>query len=290
MVRRITSSQARSKIRQTQAKQQQAINNYNRAARNFNSAVANYNREARAHYARVRTNKDRLRRELRRLQLSSQPRMIVTHRQSVITLHQAFTRLESRFDAGEWHMSADLFDLSEGEAANSVAVLNAMLEPVQERASTQADLELLRTTVITTELSVFDPDLNRRWRGALFALHPQNPDAARHFCTSAREMLSTMLEIAAPDSDVEAADPFCDRTPNGTVSRRARVRYCLRRGGNEDSTFEDFVEGDLHNVVSLFDEFNSATHGPAGAFPIQQLVVIKERVEGAIRFIHQIAR
>lgn len=38
-----------------------------------------------------------------------------------------------------------------------------------------------------------------RWKGALFSLSPTNPDAAQHFCTSAREVLTSMLDIAAPD-------------------------------------------------------------------------------------------
>ena len=95
--------------------------------------------------------------------------------------------------------------------------------------------------------------------GALFALHPRNPDAARHFCTSAREMLSDMLEIVAPSQLVEANDPFRDRTSQGSVSRRARIRYCLRRSGSHSPELEDFVEEDITNVLALFAEFDAGT-------------------------------
>jgi hypothetical protein len=41
----------------------------------------------------------------------------------------------------------------------------------------------------------------------LFVLSPNNPDAARHFCTIAREVLTSLLDIAAPDSSVLASNP-----------------------------------------------------------------------------------
>ena len=70
---------------------------------------------------------------------------------------------------------------------------------------------------MTSELASFSMDLVSRWTGALFALNPTNPDAARHFCTSAREVLTSILDIAAPDSAVLEASPNCELTPQGTL-------------------------------------------------------------------------
>lgn len=61
----------------------------------------------------------------------------------------------------------------------------------------------------------FGQDLVDRWTGALFSLSPRNPDAARHFCTSTREVLIAMIDHAAPDSGVTTADSECDRTDRG---------------------------------------------------------------------------
>jgi hypothetical protein len=67
------------------------------------------------------------------------------------------------------------------------------------------------------------------------------------------------------------------------------VRHCLVRQGAHDPDFEAFVEADLNNVVSLFEEFNSGTHGEAGRFDLVAVTAIKKRVEGAIQFVSRIS-
>ena len=101
-------------------------------------------------------------------------------------------------------------------------------------------------------------------------------------------MLTTFLELVAPDAEVLAADPNCALTPHGFVSRRARIRHCLNRRDGFDPALETFIEADLDNVVSLFDEFNSGTHGHAGRFDLRELTAIKLRAEGAIQFVSRI--
>lgn len=98
----------------------------------------------------------------------------------------------------------------------SVAALNALLAEPKTEPALDDEIAVLRATVICDELKMFSPDLDSRWRGALFSLHPDNPAASRHFCTSAREMLSAFLESVAPDGDVLAADPDCAKTPQGS--------------------------------------------------------------------------
>jgi hypothetical protein len=102
-------------------------------------------------------------------------------------------------------------------------------------------------------------------------------------------MLSSLLESAAPDAEVIAADPNCERTQQGGISRRARVRHCLERRGGFDESLEAFIEADLDNVVTLFREFNDGTHGHAGRFDLRSLSAIKARVEGAVQFVASIA-
>jgi hypothetical protein len=189
-------------------------------------------------------------------------------------------------DQGDWSGDAELFDLAEGETANSIAVLNALDEPIE---GIDDDVTNLQATSITSELHEIDPDLHARWTGALFSLNAQNPDAARHFCTSSREILRTIIETRAPDRDVIAVNPQCARTPNGTPTRQARIEYCLSRKGLQNTPLADFVNENITNVITLFDELNPATHGRAGRYDLYQLRTIKNRVEGAIQFLHRIA-
>lgn len=53
---------------------------------------------------------------------------------------------------------------------------------------------------------------------------------------------------------------------------------------------EDFVNRDIDDVLDLFAEFNSATHGATGTFSLAQLSALKTRVEGAIQFLALVVR
>ncbi|MCY3994352.1 MAG: hypothetical protein OXF50_24225 [Caldilineaceae bacterium] len=127
-----------------------------------------------------------------------------------------------------------------------------------------------------------------RWSGALFALNPRNPDAARHFCTSAREILANILDTEAPNADVLSRFPDCQVTGQGTPTRRAKIHYCLDRSGLNNETLEDFIDANINDLSVLFKDLNTGAHGPAGRFSLPQLAAIKIRVEDAIDFICKI--
>ena len=285
MPRRISSSQYRSKLRQAQSKLKQAQNRQRQAVNKFNQAVRTYNSKVRTHNARVRANRNRLRRELQKLaRAASQPRY-VTFRTSVQTVQRSYAVLEQRADANLYDDRFNLFlDLSEREAANSVSVINALQgeEPKtpqdEEPASSQIDHVLVD----------LPPDIRDRWLGALYALNPKNPDAARHFCTSARELLTAILERHANDDDVQAVLPNYDLTQQGKPTRRSKIRFLLHRIGISDDAVTDFVESDIDNVVQLFHTFNDGTHGSAGRFTHSQLLSIRARVEDAVFFLADI--
>ena len=289
MVRRVTPAQFRSMIRQAQAKQKQAVDKINREVRAYNqkvkSTINQYNQEVNRYNSRIRANRDRLRRELNKLaQTGTQPRY-ATFRTSVESVQRSYDRLESNAEAlgYEAHYN-EVLDLSEREAANSASVMNALLGN-PERPEDQEDIH---TSKLDSTLLAISSDLCDRWRGALFSLNLQNPDAARHFCTSARELLTWILDSRAPDEQVLREMPGCELTPKGTPTRRSKIRYFLRRRRMADETLEDFVTEDMNNVVQLFREFNDGTHGLSGHFTHQQLVAIKNRVEDAVGFLWSI--
>lgn len=283
--RRISPSQARAQIRRSQSQLRQAQSKLNAAARQFDRDVSKLKREVRAYDSKQRSNQVRLQRELHRLNSTSATTRVVTYQTSVATVQQAFSMLETSPPA--W-IDAELFDMSEGEAANSAGALNALLDEPSDVKPNYEEVAELRATKLTTELSAIEADYDSRWRGALFSLHPDNPDASRHFCTSARELLDGLLKRFAPDGEVLADDPDCPKTNDGSVSRRARVRYILRSKGISDDTFEGFVDRDIDDVVTLFQEFNAGTHGSAGKFGLKQLSALKVRVEDCLLFVHRI--
>jgi hypothetical protein len=292
MAQRISPSQLRSRIRQAQQKQRQAITKYNQAVRRYNQGIKNavnkYNQAVREHNARVRANRQRIKNELARL--SRQPTTITTryvvYRNSVENLHQSYSRLENYAESRKLDSRYNRFlDLSERETANSLVVTNRILG---DKNAGDTPAEELENAELLDGLRKISPNLDDRWKGAVFSLNPKNPDAARHFCTSAREIINQILEIKAPDADVFSLLPNCDTTDRGNPTRRSKIRYFLHRHGMAEDALEDFVENDMENIVQLFHIFNVGTHGEAGTFDFQQLNAIKTRVEDGIMFLTEI--
>ena len=280
MPRRISASQFRSRLRQVQAKQRQAVQRYNSEVRRYNSEqkrrIDAYNREVRTYKSRLRSNRNRLQSALQRLASQSVTVQFKSLRQSSLLLSTAYEQLDNG--------GADPFlsDLAERETANSVSVLNVLLG---DEEHTPGSVDDLATSRITDSLSNYSEDLTMRWSGAIFALNPSNPDAARHFCTSAREIIAKIINMEAPDEDVFATFPNCQVTERGTPTRRAKVHYCLDRSGSANVFLESFVEANIKDLTTLFDDLNSGAHGAAGKFTLTQLAAIKGRVEDAVDFI-----
>ena len=283
MSRRISPSQLRSKLKQAESSQRQAIQRYNSKVRQSNAErkrrIDAYNRTVRSYNARLRANQDRLKSALHRLSRQPETVRYSLLRESSTVLSTAYEKLDVS--------GADLYlsDLAERETANSVSLLNSLLgddDDPQENATEIA------ATKIGDSLSSFSGDLHNRWAGAIFALNPANPDAARHFCTSTREIIAELLNTGAPDEDVLAERPDCQLTQRGTPTRRAKIQYCLDRNGVTDDLLESFVEANIKDLNALFDDLNSGAHGTAGKFNLRQLASIKNRVEGAIDFMCQI--
>lgn len=296
MARKMTPAQFKAAVNKAQREQKQAIDKYNREARRHNAAVkkavSDYNRDvrtysakARAHNAKVENQRRRLNQEIRRLNSRPAATTFVTYRSSVETLARTYTATEESLTGRTITPAGrELVDRGSEEAANSAYLLNALDgDGASDEDPTEDEL---RSPSMQSELATFGQDLVDRWTGALFSLSPRNPDAARHFCTSAREVLIAMIDGAAPDTRVTEAEPACDRTDRGVPTRRAKIGFLLGRKGIDEESIESLVEADMDNVLGLFRDFNNGTHGHAGRFTITQLSALRVRVESAIRFIH----
>lgn len=291
MPRKMTPSQIQSAIRQAQNKQKQAIEKYNREVRQHNQkvkqAINNYNNEVRRYNTRVRANRQKIAAELRILRSTTTVRYQVVQT-SAVTLNSYYERLDSVEDSLEnSSYGSEFLDLSERENANSLALSNALESEIEDSNICPSDL--LRTE-IEGMLQKLSPDLSNRWKGALFSLNPQNPDAARHFCTSAREVFVQILDMNAPDEKVFALNPDCDVTPSGQPTRKEKIRYLLRCCGLLAAEAVDFVDENVTNVLALFRVFNDGTHGSSGKFGLSKLMSIKIRVEDGITYLCSISQ
>ena len=291
MARKITPSQLRRQLKQAQSEQKRAVDKYNQEVRRHNrkvdKAVNQHNSEVRKHNARVRANRRKVASELNKLRSGSTTVRYQTLRSSTLALHTHYESLELReeeFD--DLHNGAYFLDLSEKENANSLEASNVLES--DEASAPVIDPSKLVESEITDELSSISSELDNRWRGALFSLNPSNPDAARHFCTSAREVFVQILETRAPDDAVLAQDPECEKTNRNLPTRRSKIKYILVNAGILNDAAVDFVDEDVRNVLQLFRIFNDGTHGSSGHYNLNKLLTIKNRVESGILYLSKI--
>lgn len=277
MVRKISSSQFRSQMRSAQSKMRREVNK-------INSSVRQYNQAVRQHNSKVMQNRTRINSELRKLRSSS---VSTKYTISVRTLNSAYQQVSAYYDNLDSPTQfEDLFYSNiEQENANNIATANVLDDQSADVATAS-----LVDTAITDHLEYFSTDLDKRWKGALYSLNPINPDAARHFCTSSREIFTDLLELKASDRDVFAEYPNSPKTDRGNATRRWKIKYLLSKKGIVNEDAEDFVEKDITNILELFHTLSDGTHGEAGKYDEVKLSSVKKRVEDGIIFLSNIAR
>lgn len=279
MAKGFNMSSFKSQMRQIQRKVEREINSeVNKATRKFESDV---NREIRKYNSQLRRNQQIVSRELNKLKSHSMVRS--TYTISLDAMHQHYMAIGNSYDNDYvTPQQKYILDLIEQEQANGLITANAVQNNEFPYDDT-SDVE------IGDKLALVSEDLNNRWKGAVYALNPVNPDASRHFCTSAREIFTEFIEIKAPDSLVLAFDPDCDKTPERkTPTRKAKIKYMMR-SLDIDSRAVDFAEADITNILELFHVLSDGTHGEAGRYEVQKLNQVKKRVEQGINFLCEIS-
>lgn len=229
----------------------------------------------------MRRNRQIIAREIEKFQ--SQTTVRTSYTVSMGTMQQSYALIDSVYAPGvDVTPEQDrILDLIEQEHANSLITANAVENDEMPDVNTE-DID------IGNKLLVVSEDLHNRWKGAVFSLSPQNPDAARHFCTSTREIFTEFIELKAPDKDVFAFKPNCEKTDRGNATRREKIKYMMRNKQMDDSV-EAFVEADITNILELFHVLSDGTHGAAGRYEFQKLVQVKKRVEQGINFLCEIS-
>ena len=132
-----------------------------------------------------------------------------------------------------------------------------------------------------------DPALARPYEGARDALYGTNPDRARHFLSSQRELWNHLLRKIAPDEQVQEWIPKDgkDLLHEGKPTRKARILY-LCRDLNHDSLTE-FVVRDTDALVTLVSLFNRV-HQLKPKLSDLQLRALQLRSDSWLTYILQI--
>ena len=277
---RFNKSQVKSKIRHIQNKYNQEMR---KVERQINHKINEYNRAVKRYNSNLRKNQSKIKSELMKFQRNSTIRVSSsTYKISVINVNQSYDRLSQKYDFEDnSNRYRNFLEKIEEENANNLEVANVILNNDEINNEGYS----LEENIVSNKLLNISEDLDNRWKGAIFSLNPKNPDATRHFCTSTREIFIQIIDTEAKDNDVIHAFPDCEKTNNGTVSRRSKIKYLLHKKGVNDIDIENFVHTDIENILSLLYELNGGTHGQAGKYSINQLKSIKKRVENGLNFL-----
>jgi hypothetical protein len=254
--------------------------------RQLNTQINNYNREVRRFNDAQRTQRQSLNNAINAYNSNRsylQVRTTYITRESVENLENRYQELEADNQTIELNERSSVLysDYPTQETSNSIQLINS-ITGIDDGVYIDPN-ELQRTTIDNSLYSI-STELGRRWQGAIYSLNPSNPDAARHFCTSVREIFIQLLDIKAPDSSVLQHFPSCqlhDNKPN----RREKIKYLLWKKNMHTTSMQNFVDSDINDLLTFFRTLNDGTHGSAGTFGIQQLLKIKKRAEDAIIFI-----
>ncbi len=292
MAKKFNASQFKSQVHQLQQKQRQAVNNLNRAINNYNSAakkynndvsraISSYNSAVRTYNSSVKRARQIISRETAQLQARST--VHTTYSVSLSAMQQSYQSVNAAYRVGTSidAQQSRILDLVEQEQANSL-ITARFIESGEMPDENTDEIEL------GEKLMSVSPDLHNRWKGAIYALNPNNPDAARHFCTSARELFTEFFEIKAPDDMVFQYNPNSQKTERGNATRRSKIEYMMRKNTFDDSVTL-FIEDDINNIVELFSVLNGGTHGKAGKYEFEKLLQVKKRVEEGINFLCEIS-
>lgn len=180
--------------------------------------------------------------------------------------------------------------LNSAEVLESVSAAQTEVE-VNQREDETEDQESFNTKISGQQAAfaqllttINSQDLFHIWEGANIALNSiDNPDYARHFASSLRELFTQILHRLSPDDEIRKWTRDENHFHSGRPTRRARLLY-ICRGINGDK-FSDFVKKDIDSTLALVDLFNSATHEPVSPFTHNQLETMLTKMGGTINFL-----
>lgn len=246
--------------------------------RQFKQGINDYNRAVRQYNSNVRTAQNKIQRELNRMQTATYT-IKTNYYISTKVVHDTYTKVSNSYDNGD--IDESIFKAIENEDANNLELGNVVLNNEEIENS---DVELDESN-ISAKLIKISSDLDNRWKGALFSLNPNNPEAARHFCTSTREILKVLIDDGIKDKDVVATNPQCKKTNNGTPTRKEKIKYAMNKKGISNKLIIEFTNNNIENAVSLINELSNGTHGHSNRYSLNQLKSFKKRFEDSINFI-----
>jgi|GEM_PF-1530525 len=157
-----------------------------------------------------------------------------------------------------------------------------------DRKQRREEILLETEGALRSQLLLIEPGLVQLWEGAVYSLDSENPDRARHLATSLRELFTHVLHLLAPDAEVQKWSTKPEHYHENRPTRKARLLYICRNINS--GPFSGFVEKDIDVVLEFVQLFQRGTHEILIPYTPDQLLALKVRMEGVIRFLIEISK
>jgi Predicted pPIWI-associating nuclease len=190
---------------------------------------------------------------------------------AILALPPAFTRLPTV----EFFTGVNLLETVALEEHQAVEANEKQALRIEIATETEDDFR--------EQLMFLDPNLIRLWEGAGHALYSNNPDRARHVATSLRELLTHVLHKLSPDNEIRQWNQSPELYDKNKPTRKARLLFICRSINH--GPFTDFITKDIEAVLAFVQLFQRGTHEIIIPYTEEQLVALKIRMEGIVRFL-----
>jgi hypothetical protein len=153
--------------------------------------------------------------------------------------------------------------------------------PLEEtRTNTRGQIERRTETRLEILLGKVDPRLHKLWRGARLIATSTNPEKTRYASVSLRELMTQVIKILAPDTEIRQWTSDPGHFPNGRPTREIRLRYICRPVAS--GALLDYILADIRSVIALGNVLQEGTHGVDADFSPLQFRLIFNRMESAL--------
>jgi len=210
---------------------------------------------------------------------------------SFITLTGSYSKMMKSFDSSKFYREFDssIINLTPVEFFSTAN----LVESISIDEESTIDEEILKSEIIyeneitlSKYLPKFDEGLYNMWKGAVETLNSKNPDKARQFITSIRELFTHLFQKLASDKDIREWTEDPTLFHEGRPKRMTRLLYILRN--INDNLFADFIKKDIETILSLIDLFQKGTHSLSSGFTEHQLIAIKSKSESTLKYLLEI--
>ncbi|MEW5800264.1 MAG: hypothetical protein AB1728_14795, partial [Bacteroidota bacterium] len=168
--------------------------------------------------------------------------------------------------------------LNPNDDDDSIATINKLVNRVEE----------INSSTFEKAIVSLNPSFANVWYGALQSIETENPEKARHFLVSLRELFTRILKALAPDEKIRKWSNDASLYQNDKPTRKARILYLNREINSTE--LSSFIEKDIDSILEFWTILQKGTHSIDFKLTDRQLNGIKLRFESTVKFLIDIER